>query len=146
MSTTGYIYPNEMDRVLRKPGGPVGVACRRMGLDIADEAKRLMINELGHNPNDKPRTGRTAKSWKVTVEPHPSAGFQFLVWNSSKIAQILEHGSDEHLIFRRRATALKFRDRSGRWRVEQFVWHPGTDPYNFLTRAQITVLRRMGVV
>jgi hypothetical protein len=141
MSATGYIYPNEMDRVLRMPGGPVGIAIRRYGLDVAAEGKRMMVNELGHNPYDKPRTGKTARSWRVEVEPDALRGFAFRVFNASKIAKILEDGSDEHLIFPRRKRFLRFRDRNGRYRVEAFAWHPGTEPYHFLQRA-ISIVNR----
>ena len=58
----GKTYPNEIDRILRMPGGDVGKAARRLALEISEEARRNAELTYGKHPMDKPRTGQMAKS------------------------------------------------------------------------------------
>lgn len=131
------IYPNEIDRIVRKPGGPVGVVVRRLSLNIAANAEQIAQRELGNrHPSDARRTGRYARSFTVKVENHPS-GFQFVVANKTPYSAVLELGSQPHQIKARRAKVLRFRSRKdGQMKSVKVVSHPGQKlGYNILRRA-----------
>jgi hypothetical protein len=141
--TRGVIYPNEIDRIVRAPGGPVGVVVRRLALDIAANAEEIAKNELGRrDPADAPRSGRYARSFSVKVDTHAS-GFQYVVANKAPYAAILEFGSRPHEIKARKAKYLRFRSRTdGQWRVVKAVSHPGQAiPYNIMRRATEKAIR-----
>jgi hypothetical protein len=129
------IYPNEIDRIIRKPGGPVGVVIRRFSLDIAKNAEDIARAELGNrHPSDAPRTGRYARSFSVKVETNPN-GYQFVVANNAKQAAVLELGSQAHTIKPRRAKYLRFRSRKdGQMKTVKVVNHPGQKIGYFIMR------------
>jgi hypothetical protein len=128
---------------------------RSICLDIAAEAERLTIAEVGKHPMDKPRTGRMAKSWYVKVdEPNPVTGsMAFVVGNSRKYAKFVDEGTQGPYTIRARSGRrrgnsrskgmLYFRDRSGVWRITKEVRHPGIrNPYRILRRSVSTVMQR----
>lgn len=144
------LYPTELDRVLRAPGGPVGRYTNYVARSIAAEA------QANANLRIKRRTGRYAAGFKVQVEREPVNGFQFTVTNSTtgldprrrrSYAGVLEFGSAPHLIRPRptnRAGGYLVFTVDGHKIVTKVVRHPGTKPYNILRDAQTTVRRRMG--
>jgi len=141
------IYPNEIDRILKKPGGPVGVEVRRACLAIADEGEQIARRELGNrHPADAPRTGRYARSFAVKVETDPVAGFAYRVENTAAYAAVLELGARPHEIKARRARFLRFRSRkTGQWVTVKAVNHPGLPKgYAILQRALLTAGARFG--
>lgn len=142
-ATTYRVYPNEIQRILNKPGGPIGVRIRSICLDIASEAERLTVAETGKNPMDKPRSGRMARSWAVMVETY-GPGYAFVVKNTAKYARFVDEGTvGGYQIKARKAKYLRFRDRSGQWRVVKAVTHPGIrNPYHILRRSTRSVLQR----
>ncbi len=135
----GRTYPNEIHRVLYLPGGDVGRELRRVALDIAQEARRNVVNRLGKHPGDAPRTGDLAKSFRVEVIPGTNS---FMVRNPRKYAAAIEFGAQKHDIRPRRVQYLRFRGRDGRWRKVKLVKHPGNAPYRYLSDARRTVMRR----
>lgn len=142
------VYPNEIDRILRKPGGPIGVKLRSICLDIATEAERLTLIEVGKDPRDAPRTGKMAKAWAVTVETYHGfgAGYAFVVKNTKQYAKYVDEGSNgPYQIKARNKKYLRFKDRSGRWRTVMVVTHPGLrNPYHILRRAtRSTISKRL---
>ena len=145
MATTSraVIYPNEIDCIIRKPGGPVGVVIRRFSLDIAKNAEDIARAELGNkHPSDSPRTGRYARSFSVKVEANP-AGYQFVVANKTPYAAVLELGSKAHQIKARRAKVLRFRSRKdGQMKSVKVVNHPGQKiGYFIMQRATAQAIR-----
>jgi hypothetical protein len=138
----GFIYPSELNRVLRSPGGTVGKVVRRVSLDVAAEAKSIAQAELGIHPGDRPRTGQYADGFKVLVVTTPN-GFYYTVSNKKKYAIILEKGSRAHIIRARKERTLQFRGRDGRFRQVKIVQHPGTKAYRILQRAGEIVGRRL---
>lgn len=135
--TRPVIYPNEINRILRMPGGPIGKSVRKLSLDIAAEGERLARAELGNkSPHDKQRSGRYARSFRVTVKTNTVQGFEFEVANTAAYAGVLEEGSRPHQIKARRAKYLRFKDRQGIWRRVKAVSHPGQrNGYHILWRA-----------
>lgn len=131
--TRAVIYPAEIDRILKMPGGPVGVSVRRLSLNIAKNAEQLAKNELGKHPMDAKRTGNYARRFGVRVE-RTGGGFEFHVYNNAKYAAVLELGSRPHEIRARRAKYLRFRGRDGRWRNVKIVRHPGQERGYFILR------------
>lgn len=149
MATPGarvVLYPNEIDRILRMPGGPPGVRIRRFCLDVTATARRQAQAELGRRSKyDQPRTGKYAKSFTVTVEPNAISGYQFVIANKVPYASVLESGSTgPYEIRARRKKYLRFRSRKdGQWRRVKAVMHPGVkDGYHILESALKRVLRR----
>lgn len=143
VTTRAVIYPNEIDRIIRKPGGPVGVVIRRFSLDIAKNAEDIARAELGgRHPSDAPRTGRYARSFSVKVEPN-AGGYQFVVANKAPYAAVLELGSKPHPIKARRAKYLRFRSRKdGMMKTVKVVNHPGQKiGYFILHRATAKAVR-----
>lgn len=144
-------YPNEIDRILGKPGGPLGVRIRRLALDIAAEAKTLSRSRYGNrHPADAPRTGKLAESYtvKVKIVSHRSGapGFEFLVGNSVPYFRPQELGSPPHLIYPRRAKALRFRSRqTGQWVTRSVVFHPGTKGEHIMMEAADRVMTLSGL-
>lgn len=140
----GIIYPAEIDRILRMPGGPVGVKIRRISLDIAAEAQAIARRELGNrHPSDAKRTGNYARKFRVTVE-RTAGGYEFVISNPTKYASVLEGGSVPHKIEARRAKYLRFRSRkTGQMVTVKVVSHPGQKQgYFILSRATQTVVRK----
>lgn len=145
---TWRVYPTEIQRIVNKPGGPVGKAIRSICLDIAAEAERLTLAEVGKHPGDMPRTGRMAKSWYVKVDENP-IGFAYTVGNSRRYARFVDEGTTGPYTIRARNRGrgrkgfLHFRDRNGNWRVAKMVTHPGIQrPYHILRRAVATTVSR----
>lgn len=140
----GVIYPNEIDRILKMPGGPPGVAIRRISLNIAAEAEKIAKQELGNrHPADAKRSGRYAKAFRVDVTRNVTTGYEFEVSNKTPYAATLEFGSVPHEIRAKKAKFLRFRSRKdGQWRRVKVVQHPGqTKGYFILTRAMQRVVR-----
>jgi hypothetical protein len=131
------IYPTEITRILKMPGGPVGVEVRKFALLAASVSESIARRELGNrHPADAPRSGRYARSFEVKVENYPAddVGFQFVIRNRANYAAVLESGSRPHDIYARRvyggkgkgAKLLRFRSRKdGQWRAVFAVAHPG---------------------
>lgn len=145
-------YPNEINRILMKPGGPVGIKLRRLSLDIAAESKRLAQTRLGNkHPSDAPRTGQYAESYMVEVQdrttPQGVAGFEFKISNSKKkYTKPVEIGSPPHIIAARRVKNLIFRSRqTGLWVRKAVVLHPGTKGEHILLDATRTVMGLSGL-
>jgi|GEM_PF-4069321 len=140
------IYPNEIDRILKMPGGPPGVRIRKFCIDVAESARRQAQTELGRRSRyDQPRTGRYAKSFAVKVETNSVTGYQFVIENTVPYASVLESGSQgPYEIKARKAKYLRFRSRKdGQWRRVKAVMHPGIkDGYHILESALKRVLRR----
>lgn len=141
----GRIYPAEINRILFKPGGPIGKVCRSVAMDIAVEARRLVETELGHNPFDQPRTGKLASAYQVKVVEGTN---NFYVHNPKKYAAAIEFGARPHKInVRRQNSFLVFRGRDGVWHRVKVVNHPGNRAYRTLSRAANTVVvRRFGSI
>lgn len=139
----GKTYPNEIQRILFMPGGPIGKECRSVALAIAEEAKRNAIVTYGRHPGDAPRTGRLANAYQVKVIPGTN---QFIVRNPLKYAAAMEFGAKPHTIYARRTTYLSFTGRDGRHRHVKMVRHPGSVGHYTLTNAmQLVMRRRYGV-
>ena len=130
------IYPTEITRILKMPGGPVGVEVRKFALLAASVSESIARRELGNrHPADAPRSGRYARSFEVKVENYPAdnVGFQFVIRNRAKYSEVLEYGSNPHRIYARGAfnkkgntKYLRFRSRQdGQWRTIRYVNHPG---------------------
>lgn len=138
----GVTYPNEIHRILYKPGGDVGRFARKVALDIAAESKRLAEIELGKNPGDRPRTGKLARGYRVTVVPGTNT---FRVNNSRFYNDAIELGAKPHEIRARKVEYLQFRGRDGRWRKVKMVKHPGNRAHGIMLRAaDNAVKRRLG--
>lgn len=140
----GYVFPNEVDRILKAPGGPVGAVVRKLAMDTARHAEAISISELGNrHPSDAPRTGKFARSWEVKVESDPQSGFKYVVKNRKKQAATLESGSRPHEIKARKAKFLRFKSRkTGKWVTVKVVYHPGQKTgYKILERALIRSVR-----
>lgn len=135
----GKTYPNEIQRILFLPGGDVGKECRKVALEIADEAKRNAIVTFGRHPGDQPRTGRLANAYQVKVLPGTN---QFIVRNPLKYAATMEFGGKPHVIRARRVQYLSFVGRDGRHRHVKMVRHPGSVGRLTLTTALRVVMRR----
>ena len=144
--TTYRVYPSEIQRILSKPGGPVGKEIRSICLDIAEEARKLTVAETGKHPGDRPRTGKMAASWYVKVEEPGMAGMglAFVVGNSKRYAKYVDEGTNgPYAIWARKKRYLQFRGRDGRWRRAKVVLHPGIQkPFQILRRAAKSTLAR----
>lgn len=139
----GRVFPNEIDRIFNAPGGPIGKEARAVALDVASTAEMLSTLELGNHPMDKPRTGKLASNWRVRVVGRST---NFEVYNPTPYAAPIDQGAVPHLISAKpkgtKASYLRFRDRTGRWRTVKTVRHPGNPAFKFLERSAITVMRR----
>lgn len=143
VTSRAVIFPREIDRIMRMPGGPIGVAVRRIALNIAAEAKQIAVAELGNrHPSDAKRTGNYSRRFRVEVATSP-AGFEFVVSNNAKYAAVLEQGSKPHEIRARKAKYLRFRSRKTGMMVRvKVVNHPGQKiGYRILERAMLKVAR-----
>lgn len=150
------IYPTEITRILKMPGGPVGVELRKAALASAAIAEQIARRELGNrHPADAPRSGRYERSFEVKVENYPAdnVGFVFVVRNRAPYSAVLEYGSRPHRIYARGAFQrppkfLRFRSRrDGQWRVVRFVNHPGQKfGYYILRRGVNMALRLLGML
>lgn len=130
----GRVFPNEIDRVLYYPGGPIGKEVRALSLQIANNASVMAATQLGKNPMDKPRTGKYRDSFKVRVVGRTT---EFQVSNNQKYAAALETGAKPHEIRAKRSRTLHFKDRQGRWRRLKIVRHPGNPAFHILEKAAI---------
>ena len=148
------LFPNEMDRLLRMPGGPVGRHCNYVARQIANEASRLASTRLNK------RTGRLANGYRVQVErTGGSEGFRFWVINTvtgqdprrkMSYAQVHEDGSGTH---GPRGAAYPIRARNpkkplvfyvnGRKVVTKSVMHPGVRPQHIMRDAMTSVMDRI---
>jgi hypothetical protein len=138
----GRTYPNEIDRILRAPGGDVGREARKLALEIADEARRTAEQVFGRHPGDAARTGRLAASYQVKVIPGTN---HFIVRNPRKYAASMELGARPHEIRARRSQFLQFRGRDGRWRKVKLVRHPGSvGRHTLLIAGRVVTKRRYG--
>lgn len=137
--TRAVVYPNEIDRIMKMPGGPVGVRVRRLALDIVEEGQKIADAELGKHPYDHKRTGNYRRRFRVEVQRNAARGFEFVVMNNAKYAAVLEKGSSPHEIRARKAQYLRFRSRrTGMWVTVKAVRHPGQKrPYKILERAMM---------
>lgn len=136
----GRTYPNEINRILYSPGGDVGRYARKVALEIAAEAKRLAETKLGKKAFDKPRSGRLARGYKVTVIPNTNS---FRVSNPTPYYDAIELGVLEaHEIRARRVEYLEFVDRQGRRRKVKMVIHPGNPAFNLMRDAADNVMKR----
>lgn len=136
----GRTYPNEITRILHKPGGDVGKEIRRCALAIAEEARRTAEAQYGKHPGDKPRTGMLAQSYRVEVIPGTNS---FRVRNPKKYAAAMEFGAKAHDIRARKVDYLQFRGRDGRWRHVTLVRHPGSAARRTLLVSARVVMRRL---
>lgn len=140
----GRVFPNEVDRIINYPGGPVGKEARALALQIARNASTLANIRLGRHPGDKPRTKKYERGFKVKVVGRTT---EFEVTNSVPYANVIESGARPHDIRARRVSNLQFRDRSGRWRKVKVVRHPGSPAFKILeTAAFVAVRQRYGAV
>jgi hypothetical protein len=141
----GRTYPEEIDRILHKPGGDVGKFLRALALEVADEGKRIAKVELGIHPGDRQRTRQLENAFEVKVVPGTNT---FRVRNRKKYFDPLEFGvPDPHEIRARRVDYLQFRGRDGRLRRVKVVIHPGNRAYRILGRAGDKVfVRRFGTL
>lgn len=138
----GRVYPNEIDRIFTLPGGTLGREARATALQTARNAEILSRQKLGKNPNDKPRTGKLARSWEVKVLGRSTT---FTVLNRAPYAAPIEKGARPHAIRAKKVSHLRFRGRDGRWRTVKMVRHPGNAAYRLLeTAAVIAVRQRYG--
>jgi len=138
----GKTYPNEIDRILKMPGGDVGCAARKLALEITAEARKNALLTYGRNPMDQPRTGEMANAYKVIVIAGTN---HFMVKNPKKYAAPMELGAKANIIRARGRRMLRFRDRQGRWRRVEFVNHPGSVARNTLwISARVVMVRRFG--
>lgn len=138
----GRVFPNEIDRLFNAPGGPIGREARQLALQVANNAATLTRQKLGKNPNDKPRTGKLARSWTVKVAGRST---EFEVANTAGYSAAIEKGARPHAIRARRVSHLRFKGRDGRWRTVKMVRHPGNAAYRLLeTAAVVSVRQRYG--
>lgn len=126
------------------PGGDVGRECRKVALEIAEQASTDAEKTYGKHPGDRARTGKLARSYRVTVIPGTN---KFEVTNNTAYAAAMEKGARAHIIKARKPNgSLQFRGRDGRWRKVSYVNHPGSLPRNTLRNAgRIVMRRRYGV-
>lgn len=152
------LYPNEMDRLLRMPGGPVGRHCNFVARSVANESSRLAATRL------RTRTGRLQRGYRVRVEKTGGTeGFQFWVVNNvhgqnpdrrrASYALVQESGSGlsgpqgkAYVIRpRRRAkNAVLVFYIGGKKVVTKQVTHPGVKPQNIMRDALTNVMQRIG--
>ena len=140
----GVIYPTEIDRILKMPGGPVGVEVRRLCLDIAAEAEaQSRVKSVRKSPYDAPRSGRYVRSWAVKVHTNSTTGFEYVVENTAPYSAVLEEGSRPHMIEARNKRWLRFRSRAtGQWVTVKAVKHPGmVQGWHVLRDAMYSVVR-----
>lgn len=150
---TTVLYPNELDRLLRMPGGPVGRHCNFVAREVANQASINATNRL------KTRTGRLAKGYRVRVEiTGGREGFRFWVTNNvtgqdprrkMSYALVQEEGSGLHGPSR---TSYVIRPRKpkkhlvfyvdGKKVVTASVRHPGVKPQHILRDALTEVMAR----
>lgn len=134
----GRTFPNEIDRILNAPGGPIGRESRQLALQIARNAEAMATMKLGKHPGDRPRTGEFARGFQVRVAGRST---EFYVVNTKPYAAALEAGARPHII-RARKTTLRFRGRDGRWRNVKLVRHPGNAAYRILENAALAAMRQ----
>ena len=144
--TRAIVYPAEIDRILRMPGGPVGVSIRRLSLDIAKEAETIARRELGNrHASDAKRTGNYARRFRVEVA-RVAGGFEFIISNNAKYAAVLEEGSKPHEIKAKKAKYLRFRSRrTGQMVTVKVVNHPGQKTGYFILRRATEIAVRKSI-
>jgi hypothetical protein len=145
-----YLYPNELDRLLRKPGGPIGRHCNYIARSVANESSRIAA-ERG-----LVRDGRYIRGFKVRVDTNVPEGFQFYVYNrvtgqkpirKTSYAAVLEYGSQQtapHTIRPRNTNGwLVFRNSKGALVRVKSVQHPGVRPYHVMRDAMYRTLAKV---
>jgi hypothetical protein len=159
--TTVRLYPNELNRLLYMPGGPVGVGVRKLAVKVAAEAAKTARAELGNNPEYAARTGRYAGGFQVEVE-YPLAtakgGFRFKVVNrttgqtprrSQSYASVIERGAKPHVIKARnpKTKPLVFYINGRKIVTQQVNWKPKSaesrNGHRILERAVLNVFRAL---
>lgn len=143
------LYPNELDRLLRSPGGPVGRHIVKLAKETAAEAERRA--RAGSEP--RVLTGRYAANFRVETDFTGPNGFTVRVRNATtgqnprrrtSYAGVIETGSQAHPIRPRDSNGyLRFKVK-GRWVTVKAVAHPGTKPRNILREALRTTILRHG--
>lgn len=144
-----YLYPNEIDRLLRMPGGPVGRHCNFVARSVATEAGRIATSR------GLVRSGRYAQSFRVEVERNTKDGFQFYVVNrvtglqprrKTSYAGVLEFGSQRNARYpirpRNPQGWLVFRNSAGKSIRTKLVMHPGVRPYHVMRDAMYRIVGR----
>lgn len=143
------LYPNELDRLLRSPGGPVGRYLVKLGREVVEEASKLAFNRNA----PRARTGRYARNFRMETDFSGPNGFTIRVRNAttgqtprrrSSYAGVIETGSVAHVIRPRRTDGYLRFFYKGRWITVKEVKHPGTRPYWVLKDALRTVVLRHG--
>ena len=146
MAAVVNLYPTELDRVLRAPGGPVGRRINLLARDIAAEAGVLAVARV------KKRTGKYARGFKVKVARGGAEGFAFMVYNSAtgtkpkrrgSYAAVIEKGSRPHVIRPRARDGYLVFWVNGRKVVTKSVNHPGTSAQHVLRDAAKAVGARV---
>jgi len=135
----GRVFPNEIDRMLNAPSGPIGKEARAIALDTAHIGETLARMKMGKHPGDAPRTGQYARSFWVKVLGRST---NYEVSNRAPHAAAQETGSRPHAIRARRVSHLKFRDRTGQWRRVKMVRHPGNPALRILETSMVLAMRR----
>lgn len=144
-----YLYPNEIDRLLRMPGGPVGRHCNFVARSVATEAGRIATSR------GLVRSGRYAQSFKVEVQRNTREGFRFYVVNRvtglkprrrTSYAGVLEFGSQQNAPYditpRNPQGWLVFRNSAGKLIKTKRVSHLGVRPYHVMRDALYRVVGR----
>lgn len=143
------VYPNELNRLLNSPGGPVGRYLVKLAKETAEEAQKR--SQIGNDP--AVRSGRYSRNFRVETDFTGPNGFTVRVRNAStgqsprrrtSYAGTLETGSKPHTIRPRRTNGYLRFFYKGRWITVREVRHPGTRPYWVLKNAMRTVVLRHG--
>jgi hypothetical protein len=138
-----------MDRLLRKPGGPVGRHCNFVARSVANEAGRIATSR------GLVRSGRYAKSFRSEVQLNTEEGFRFYVVSRvtgltprrrTSYAGVLEFGSNQNGKYpirpRNPKGWLVFRSSDGKRIRTKLVMHPGVRPYHVMRDAMYRIVGR----
>ncbi len=110
---------------------------------IAKESRRAGEFGLVHvaqHPEFKPHTGQLQRSTEYKVVKLRS-GSKITLLNKAPYAAAIDQGARPHVIYPRRAAALRFIGRGGSVVFAKKVNHPGNKPYKFLYRATMAAGR-----
>lgn len=106
------------------------------------DAGNVAVAETLLHPGFTPRTGGLQKATKFKVLK--TAGGKIVrLRNDKPYAGYVEEGTRPHRIVAKNGRALRFLGRDGNYVFRRAVNHPGTRPYWFLNRAQITAAARL---
>lgn len=152
MTQSFHTFPNEMDRLLRMAGGPVGRHLNFVARRTALESSRVAKERL----NTRSARGADGYKSEVVREPGTQRGFYYKIVNRVKginpsgkarnVPYMLLHerGSGTHkpgggspYVIRPRPpkTRLKFTDRSGNTVYPKAVLHPGVPARGIMAEA-----------